>query len=349
MAIYLDANVIWSWRTFTEPDRLALTIVARQLGQKVYVPWIAAREAEEDYYRRLDDALDKMDKALADVEVLFKTEVRAEAEPWPDSFDALRTWRRRLEELATILPLHTADAQEAFEREISGTPPAKPREPRKPGRGGRDAAIWLTVARHHLKGSEDGHFISIDGDMAAADGQLHGAMRKDIESSSHDIQMYKSIGAFLARLGETETGREVTVEELTDLTRAPIAAWLVNSIEVPKAVWDVLEPGLRYSTVVTKARPVEIMQQRRYVQGDDAVIAINSRWELEVECCYQERDSQDPTWLAAQGVNVSADVQLFVEERGGELEQAQVIGVQITSEVTLFFAADGSVTSIGPA
>jgi hypothetical protein len=41
MAIYLDANVIWSWKAFTEPERLAVTILADQLGQEVFVPSIA--------------------------------------------------------------------------------------------------------------------------------------------------------------------------------------------------------------------------------------------------------------------------------------------------------------------
>jgi hypothetical protein len=48
MAIYLDANVLWFWlRTLTEADRLALSIVAHQLAQSVFVPSIAKREAEE--------------------------------------------------------------------------------------------------------------------------------------------------------------------------------------------------------------------------------------------------------------------------------------------------------------
>jgi len=33
MAIYLDANVLWSWRTFAEADRLALSIVAHQAAE----------------------------------------------------------------------------------------------------------------------------------------------------------------------------------------------------------------------------------------------------------------------------------------------------------------------------
>ena len=67
MAIYLDANMLWSWRTFTEPDRSALSVVARQLGQEIYVPGIAAREAEERYRRLLGEALDTIESALPEL------------------------------------------------------------------------------------------------------------------------------------------------------------------------------------------------------------------------------------------------------------------------------------------
>lgn len=166
VGIYLDANVLWPWRSLTEPDRLALSIVAHQLEQGIFIPWVVVREAEEDYRRTLQASLDALDKSEREVEALFGTEVRTHVEPRPDVDGVLATWRRRLEEFATVLPLHPEDAIAAFEREIVGTPPAKGREPHKPGRGGRDVAIWLTVARHHSKGTEEGHLVSADGDMS---------------------------------------------------------------------------------------------------------------------------------------------------------------------------------------
>ena len=45
MAIYFDASLLRPWRSFTEPSCLAVSIVAHQLSQEVYVPPIAAREA----------------------------------------------------------------------------------------------------------------------------------------------------------------------------------------------------------------------------------------------------------------------------------------------------------------
>ena len=42
MAIYLDANILYSWSTFAELDRVALTIVAQQNQQLIFVPRVAA-------------------------------------------------------------------------------------------------------------------------------------------------------------------------------------------------------------------------------------------------------------------------------------------------------------------
>lgn len=347
MSIYLDANVLWPWLTLKEPDRLALSIVAHQLEQRIFIPWVVVREAEEDYRRTLQASLDALDKSEREVEALFGTEVDVHVEPWPDVDDALATWRRRLEEFATILPLHPDDAIAAFEREIVGTAPAKRREAHKPGRGGRDVAIWLTVARHHSEGNEEGHLLSADGDISDSRNQLHQGMGDDIPAA-HGLHVYKNINAFLARLGESTAGRFATLEDLAGLDSRSIGAWLNSSIEIPKAVWMDLQPHLEYSSIVADARPIEILSQDRYARGDDAVIVVNARWELNVECCYRERGTKEPIWTAIQGVEPIAEIQMFIEERNAVLGRPQVIGAQVSSEQSLFFGADGSVISIGP-
>jgi hypothetical protein len=348
VAIYLDANVLWPWRTFTEPDRLALSIVAHQLGQAVFVPWVVAREIEEDYRRTLQAALDSLARDECELEALFGTEINVDAEPWPDIADALGVWRRRLSEFATILPLDASDAVGAFEREITGRRPAKKREANKPGRGGRDAAIWLTVVRHHFAGDESGHFLSSDGDMSDANSQLHPGMQADI-ATGHELRVYKNINAFLALLGTSSPGRFATREDLKGLDTRAIGEWLNHSIEIPKAVWIDLDPSFEYSSVVTEARPVEILSQDRYAQADNAVIVVNARWELDVECCYRERGTKEPAWSTIRGMEVTAEIQMFIEERDAAFRRPQVIGAQVSSAESLFFHNDGTVVSIGPA
>jgi hypothetical protein len=71
VAVYLDANVLWPWRSFTEPDRLALSIVAHQIGQEVLIPEVAAEEAESHYRRSLEDAVENFERAGRDLNRLF--------------------------------------------------------------------------------------------------------------------------------------------------------------------------------------------------------------------------------------------------------------------------------------
>jgi hypothetical protein len=346
MAIYLDANVLWSWRTFAEADRLALSIVAHQLGQAVFIPSIAMREAEERYRRDLEAIVERFERTQRDVERRFsEQEVSVHIEPWPDIDDMVAIWLSRLRELAVVLPLHDDDAHAAFDREITGTLPAKPREKGKPGRGGRDVAIWLTIARHHLAASEEGYLVTSDRDFADDDG-LHARLRTDIQAVSHPIHVYADINAFLARLGTPTAGREITLGELEEFAATAVVGALEGSVEISRKVWDELKPEMRYSTQIESARPVEVLDQRRYEQSDDAVVVVNARWDLSsVRCCYQQHDTTDPeTWTVPQGaVDVSANVQVFLEQRDGALGQAQFIAAQFTSDTTLFFGADGQI------
>jgi hypothetical protein len=185
-------NALWPWRTFTETDRLAVSIVARQLDQDVFVPWIAAREAEEEYRRSLQEAVDELERAHS------------------------------------------------------------------------NGAAFRFVVR------------------PGADSGLAGAATQ-----------------------------------------------------------------LRYSTVVSKATPIELIEQRRYEQAKDAVIVVNARWALTVGCRFQERDTDTPElWSAIQDVKVEGSVQLFLEERGNELQPAEFIGAQLTSDTHFFFTSDGTLMSV---
>lgn len=345
MAIYLDANVLQSWRTFTEAGRLALSIVAYQLGQSIFVPSIAMREAEERYRRELETTVDRFEKAQSEVERRFyEQDASVHVEPWPDIESMIETWRRRLEELAVVLPLHDDDAHAAFDREITGISPAKPREQGKPGRGGRDAAIWLTIARHHLAASEEGHLLSRDRDFTNHDG-LRPQLLADIEAASHPIQIYTDVNAFLARLGTTAAGREITLGELDKFAATTVAKELSDSSEIFRGVWDELKPELRYTAQVESVCPVAVLDQRRYEQGDTAVLVVNAQWGLSVRCGFQCRDTTAPrVWsMVQEAVDGRADVQVFLDERSGALRQAQLIAAQVTSDTTLHLRTDGSI------
>lgn len=344
MAIYIDANYLWSWRTFTEIDRLAVSIVSAQLGQEIFVASVAAREGEESFRRSLEDSLRGLERARSAVERLFGEPAELGLEPWPDVDGAVRTWRRRLAEMASILPLHDRDAHAALDREITGTPPAKPRETGKPGRGGRDAAIWLTILRHHTAGAQEGHFLTKDGDFSNRRGELHPDLGAEFGRGTPPLRLYTSVSAFVGRLGTPVHGREVTLDELHERARPALEDGLRDSREVPLAVWDELKPELRYRTKITLMNPVEIHDQRRYEQGEHAVVIVNARWHLSTQNAFQERDTAAPEeWRVIHGIDVTADVQVFLEERHGHPEGAQFISAQARSEAGMSIGADGSV------
>jgi len=56
MSIYLNTNILYGARTFSEPKMLALRILANQLGQQIFLPSVVAVETENQYRRRLGEA-----------------------------------------------------------------------------------------------------------------------------------------------------------------------------------------------------------------------------------------------------------------------------------------------------
>jgi hypothetical protein len=63
------------------------------------------------------------------------------------------------------------------------------------------------------------------------------------------------------------------------------------------------------------------LDQRRYEQGDTAVVVVNAQRDISVKCGYRQRDTTDPRrWSVVQDVvDISANVQVFLEERNGAL------------------------------
>jgi hypothetical protein len=348
VAIYLDANILWSWRTFAEVDRLALSIVADQVGQRIYIPQVAAREAEETYRRSLQDAVDAHESALAELRRKFNEEIdaRLEPEPWPD--DAVSAWLERMSDLAEVIPLEAEDAVASLEREIIGRPPTKQRVPNRPGAGARDAAIWLTVLRHHRDAGEEGHLISRNPkDFAGADGILRSELEAELVGLEHSLYLYTEIGQFLATLGTPSPGPEIVLSELQRLAEPMLKEALRDAPDIPPVVWGRQEEQLRYGTVVTEAKPVSISRQLRYEREDEAVTLVDARWELVVEARFQDANTDAPDrWRAIEDVGVSGDVQLYIPERGAESARPQLITARWRTDTSLYMRESGDVMSI---
>ncbi len=348
MAIYLDANILWSWRTFDEVERLALLIVAHQTGQRIFIPEIAAREAQETYRRSLEEAVDRHDAAVAELKRKFGEDFNVAVEPVPWTPDAVATWRSRLELVAETVPTEASDAVEALNREIIGKPPTKARVGRKPGAGARDAAIWLTILHHHRASGEPGVFVTENKDDFAVDGQLKPELAAELEGFEHPLTLYLSLKGLIETLGVATDAPQLTLADLRSLGEPMLKSALEEPPEVSQAYWGRLEPGLRYRTRVQSAEPLRLRQVRRYERDDDAVLLVDADWRLQALACFQDLDADEPqVWTCLQGpIEVSGRVQMFIPDAGGGRSAAQLIGGTWSSPVSLFMQATGEVMSV---
>jgi hypothetical protein len=71
MAIYLDTNVLRGWRTLAAAERLAVDILAAELGLEIVVPSLVAAEIEGHWRREFEAAADSFYASARKVEVLF--------------------------------------------------------------------------------------------------------------------------------------------------------------------------------------------------------------------------------------------------------------------------------------
>jgi len=345
VAIYLDASILRSWRSFTDASCLAVGIVAHQLGQQILVPAIAAREAEEGYRRTLSEALEDFWGAQRGLEASFEEEFPLDLDPWPDVDRRFELWRRRLEAFATVMPLEESDAHEAFEREITGRRPAQPRDRKKPGRGGRDAAIWLSIARHHSGSGEEGHFLARDPKaFSDGDGSLHPDLAAEL-GGGKTLRLYESIESFVEKLGSTAEPRELGLEALAEHASEPLKRAIEAGNEADHAMWDDLDSDFRFRTRVDGLTPTAVSAQRRYELGEDAIVLVESEWELQIACGFREKNNdQASLWSMIEKLDASAQVQLFLEERDGHFHSAQILTVQMSSKTELSLENDGTVS-----
>lgn len=348
MSIYLDANILWSWRSFDEIDRLALSIVASQIGQRILVPEIAAAEAAAHYRRSLEEAVDEYESALRSLRKKFGDEFEEHRQLDPDIDEAVEVWEARLRELAEILPTRSEDALEGLHREISGIPPAKKRVPKRPGMGARDVAIWLTILGHHQRANEPSVFITKNKDDFASGGVLKPELAAELADLEHPITLFLSLEDLIATLGTAVDSAPPPLDELRRLAQEPLRQAVRARPDIPPAYWGRLEPNLRYESELVNAQPVAIRAARRYEHGDDAVTLIDSEWVLDIRPLFQEIDTDKPdVWRSLEEpVDVEARIQLFFRESAGKPGAVEILTGRWSSRTSLFMTEGGVVQGV---
>jgi hypothetical protein len=328
VAIYLDANVLWGWRSFAESDRLALSIVAAQINQDILIPQVAAEEAAAHYARGLEKAVSDFEAASADLERVFgeRFDVYAEPNPWPA--DQVATWRARLKELATILPLDPDDAVEALLREVNGTPPAR-RVTSGSGKGGRDAAIWLSVLRDHSERSEEGHLITADKTDFSREGALRPELRVELPDDAQALRYYDGIGSFLRLLGDPVDDATLDLSSYGDAVTRMVREGVRESPEFNRLI---LSNSAAHANVIADVKAVDlgpVIGSRLYRDEEREVWTINSRCRLEIDALLRTDELAQNQFWRFEDIQIRGSIQFYLaSEQGGE-PTPQLIDVRL--------------------
>jgi len=338
--------VICRWRTFGELERLALSIVADQLGQPIVVPELVVIEATAHYRRELDTVLDSFDTATEDLTKAFNLEY-THTEPQPDPEERELAWRQRLQEMCEMVPIHPPDAVEALEREIHGVAPARERVKKKPGTGACDAAIWLSILRDHRERNEVGYFITKNVGDFLDGGRLKPRLLADLGTGVHLLHVHVGIDGLLKAMGTSTSDASIDTEEVTKRGFAAICDGLADSPVAPRAIFESLE-GRRFRISVRSGEALEVCKAQRFARSEDSVTLVDARWKLLVDCRYQDLDTEDPqTWGVIRDLNLTGRLQIYLPEVGSSGAEAQLIAAQLTSDKEVSFIEDGKLLIFG--
>ncbi|HEV7566610.1 MAG TPA: PIN domain-containing protein [Microbacteriaceae bacterium] len=354
MAIYLDANILHGWRTFTELDRVALAVVASQRKQLIFVPWLVALEAERQYRAGLEAIVRDLDELEAKVAQAFPGH-EVSSQPWPHVDDHVDEWCRHLRVLAETLPRNGDDAIEALEREVGGISPALRKVDGKGrdtgGAGARDAAIWLAIKRDHCSRNEDGHFITADGhflnqERNGLQSELHGELPVDAGA----FRAYAGIADFLGLLGEQVAVR-VELDDLAQRVPSVLSQALSVTTHIPRAILDDDEnmDDWTFRTTVKQCTPTRVIDARLYEAGKRSVTVVNSEWNVTADCFLGRRPPEGTADVAGhleEDVHLSGTVQLYLPSREQPNALPQFVSSRLATDTTLFVRGDGSAFSV---
>ena len=273
MAIYLDANILVSWANFAAAERLALTIVARDLRQHIVVPELALEEAAERHRRILTDHVSAYENARKAINAFFDRSAVPD-DPVPAIDAIVEDWKTSVAGSMAILPISEVAAREGLLREVRRHPPARQvgdgtKDPR--ATGARDAAIWLDIVAHHKASSEPGYLISKNKDFVSG-GNLRSVLSAELEGSSSfpPLRAYLSVFAFLD-LGAVNTEYTLTREALEERAVLSLQVLLPLTEALPRAIFGPRATHLDYGTKVTEMELLSIRSFRRYEKDSDAV------------------------------------------------------------------------------
>jgi hypothetical protein len=332
VAIYLDTNALYGWNSFGELPRLALSLVADQLGQDIVLSELVVDEAAHNYCHSLHEVLDEYAKSVEKLNRYFGVIFSALLEPGPDIDGAERTWRRRVDQWATTIETTGDHALGGMHREIHRIRPAKDSEA-GPGAGCRDAAIWLAIAAHHRESGQPGHLITKD-PAFAEDGRLHPSLAAEIVES-RPMKLYPDVQSFVSQLGRYVDGN-IDIVDLTQRGATAVIAGLEFLPEVRHSVWFEDSMPLRQRNDITHAEAVRVIRARNYSSRDTTISLVNAEWRVVADVLWQNGSSADDSlWNVLSDIPLTGQIQLYLDN-----ERAQMIGAQLRSPTSALIRGD---------
>ena len=342
MAIYLDSNVMYDWRTFAEADRLALSVLGRELEQPIIVPSLVAEELEASLRRRLSEASDEFDALSDKLNKLFQLDYVL-TEPSLDVSLAVEPWRAALSEEFGSCDVTAEDTLLGLRREITGVPPARRTSPSKPGIGGRDAAIWLAIVRHHLSRDDNGFFITRDVRGFSAEGGLREELAADLAGCERPLTVFASVEDLLTELGEKDDV-EVDVADIEPRVLELARRGLIAARSLPRAVFYKDHAGLEFQTGIEDGQVLRVIRAQRFDGQFGEILLVDCECRLRFRLRYRPlpSDPGDDTWFGVEDLDAKGRIQVYL----GSTSDGQFIAAQLQPRQTMSLTEEGLVTWI---
>lgn len=336
MAIYLDTNVMYDWRTFAEADRLALAVLARELDQPVIVPSLVAEELEASLERRLRDAAEEFD-ALADkLRGLFQLEY-VETEPSLAAELVIEPWRAALAEEFGSCEVTAEDALAGLRREIAGAPPALRTSPSKPGTGGRDAATWQAIVRDHLARDDNGFFITRDVRGFMVEGRLREELEADLAGCERPLTVFATVEDLLMGLGAKDD-IEVDIAEVGPRVIELAREGLKEARALPRAVFDRDHAEFEFRTELEGGEVLRVIRAQRFDGQFGEILLLDCECRLNFRLVYRRPpvDPDDRNWFVLEDLDARGRVQVYL----GSRQAGRFIAAQLKPRQSVWVTGD---------
>lgn len=261
--VVFDTNTLPQYGGLDGPLWMSIAKLCRLRSATVYLPELVLHEALNLRRNRAEVAHAKFIAAQSELSKLFPIEPVYV----PDVNDIVDAWEDELRGAFVIVPLDGADAAEALKREALRIRPARE------GRGARDSGIWLAALR--CATDHDAVFF-VSGNTADFGVRRTTELHPDLaeEATAAGVQYLTSIHALLDHLAAKSEVPELSLEVLTDATRAELTDALLRDGSPLSEQFEPEEARLA-ATIFSSVKP-----QRAYLVDDGTLVLATATVDL---------------------------------------------------------------------